>query len=36
MTRIAARLQRAILDALMTLVVVMLERRMRKAVHGRR
>jgi hypothetical protein len=36
MTRIATRLQRAILDALMTLVVVMLERRMRKAVHGRR
>jgi hypothetical protein len=36
MTRIAARLQRATLDVLMTVVVVLIERRMRKAVHGRR
>jgi hypothetical protein len=35
-TRIAARLQRATLDVLMTLVVAMLERRMRRAVGGRR
>jgi hypothetical protein len=34
-TRIAARLQRATLDVLMTLVVAMLERRMRRAVRGR-
>jgi hypothetical protein len=35
MTRIAARLQRAGLDALITILVVMLERRMRKAVNAR-
>jgi hypothetical protein len=36
MTRVAARLQRFTLDVLMTVVVAMLERRMRKAVDGRR
>jgi len=36
MTRIATRLQRASLDALITLVVSMLERRMRRAVEHRR
>jgi hypothetical protein len=35
-SRIAARLQRATLDVLMTLVVAMLERRMRSAVSRRR
>jgi hypothetical protein len=35
-TRIAVRLQRAALNVLMTVVVVMLERRMRKAVDRRR
>jgi hypothetical protein len=35
-TRVVARLQRATLDALMTLVVATLERRMRRAVASRR
>jgi hypothetical protein len=36
MTRLTARLQRAALSGLLTVVVTMLERRMRRAVASRR